>query len=222
MYVHMWDITHRTYWSVLYVSKPELNGTRTDEDQPSYFWPIFYAVSMMLTKTAILLDWMRVFSPKGTRNFLFWTCWPVLIVNAAFYMMGILVSLVSCRPARKFWEPMIEGTCFDTHTFGFSSACVNVVLDIVILVIPQRIIWTLHMPLRRKLAVSAIFSIGVVYVTPPFTSLTPSICDIADALNPLKAGAAPRLPGFLPGTVSSTAETGRTQPPAPLSSAWRR
>ncbi|KAK8113615.1 hypothetical protein PG984_014141 [Apiospora sp. TS-2023a] len=147
MFVHQWDITLRQFLLVLY---------------PFYLIPIFYAFTMLLTKTAILLDWMHIFVPKGTRNVFFWTCWPVIAANAIFYVAAIFVIGFSCRPISKWWMPMIEGVCLNRRNFDFASACINLILDVIILLIPQRMIWKLHMPLRRKLGISAIFSIGLV------------------------------------------------------------
>ncbi|KAK7936175.1 hypothetical protein PG985_001670 [Apiospora marii] len=147
LYVHQWDLTVRTLLRVLY---------------PFWFLPLFYAVTMLLLKTAILLDWMHIFVPKGTRNVFFWTCWPVLVANAVFYVAATFVIAFSCRPVSKFWTPMGEGICINRRNFDFASACINLVLDVIILIIPQRMIWKLQMPLRRKVGISAIFSIGLV------------------------------------------------------------
>lgn len=42
-----------------------------------------------------------------------------------------------------------------------AGAAINVVLDLVILVIPQRIIWRLKMKKAKKIGVSLIFLIGI-------------------------------------------------------------
>ncbi|KAH6645398.1 hypothetical protein BKA67DRAFT_111379 [Truncatella angustata] len=119
---------------------------------------------MLFAKTAIILEWMRIFVPKGTRNFFFWTCLSILSVNAAFYVVAIFIINLTCRPVQKSWYLMTPGVCFGAETrrhFDFSSACINLALDILILFLPQRTIWTLNMPSKKKIGVSLVFTIGL-------------------------------------------------------------
>lgn len=129
--------------------------------QAIYFLRVFYAFTMLFAKTAILIEWMRIFVPRGTRNFFFWVCLPVLILNATFYIVAIFIISFTCRPVEKWWKPMVPGVCISRRSFDFSSGCINLALDIIILLLPQRTIWKLNMSLKRKVGTSLVFSIGV-------------------------------------------------------------
>ena len=48
----------------------------------------------------------------------------------------------------------------DIALMGF----LNAVIDLLILLLPIRMVWTLQMSPKRKVAVSAIFGLGLVYV----------------------------------------------------------
>lgn len=116
---------------------------------------------MLFLKAAILLDWIRLFVPGYTKNKMYWACVIVLAINTSFYIAGIFVMTLSCRPITKTWEPLSEGTCMNRRNYDFTSACINLVMDIVILIIPQGVIWKLQMTFKKKLGIGFLFSVGI-------------------------------------------------------------
>lgn len=87
-----------------------------------------------------------------------------MVINAGFYISSIAVTFGNCRPLEKVWHFWVEGTCIDSKGRDVAGAAINLVLDISILAIPQKIIWTLHMDKRRKIGVAIAFSVGLLYV----------------------------------------------------------
>lgn len=59
----------------------------------------------------------------------------------------------------------MEGHCINKRALDLSSAYFNLVADLFILLLPQRVIWTLQMSRQRKIGVSSIFSVGILYVS---------------------------------------------------------
>lgn len=114
-------------------------------------------------KTAILLEWTRTFVPPGTRTTFWWTCQIAMWVNMLYYTTVVVLSAISCVPHEKIWHPTIPGTCFNTKAFFISNATLNLVSDIIILVLPQRVIWTLKMSTQKKIGVSVVFAVGLMY-----------------------------------------------------------
>lgn len=47
------------------------------------------------------------------------------------------------------------------RNYDFTSACINLVMDIVILIIPQGVIWKLQMTFKKKLGIGFLFSVGI-------------------------------------------------------------
>lgn len=148
-FVHQWDMTLQTLLEVLY---------------PFFFISFFYAFTMLFAKTAIVIEWIRIFVPHRTRSPFFWMCALILCCNVIFYVAAIFVLALTCRPIQKTWNPMEYGTCFTKHqqrVFDYSSACINFVLDILLLITPQATIWKLNLATKQKIGVSIIFSLGV-------------------------------------------------------------
>lgn len=115
----------------------------------------------MLLKSAILLQWARTFVPKGFRNTFWWICHILLAINVLFYVACTLVEIFGCTPRRKLWTPGLPGTCVDMTKVNIASAIVNFSSDLIILYLPQRIIWSLHMSTSKKLGVATLFAVGV-------------------------------------------------------------
>ena len=125
---------------------------------------ILYCISLMLFKTSILLEWLRIFVPRAVRNTFFWTCHVMIWVNAALYIATVMVIVLGCNPREKSWKPWVEGTCVNINAVNTFIAGFNLFLDIGILILPYRVIWTLQLSMRQKIGVSFIFSVGVMYV----------------------------------------------------------
>lgn len=76
--------------------------------------------------------------------------------------MLILVNL-SCVPYEYLWNRTLKGGyCrINTAYTSLSAACFAFSTDIIILFIPQRVIWKLNMSRNRKLGVSVVFALGM-------------------------------------------------------------
>lgn len=116
-------------------------------------------------KTAILREWIRLFVPRGTKTRFYWACVIFICLNILYYTASILASALSCSPHEKIWNKSLPGKCVDNKVIFVSSAAINVVSDLAILILPQKIIWSLHTTKRKKIAVSSVFAIGVMYET---------------------------------------------------------
>lgn len=115
----------------------------------------------MCIKVAIMLDWLQIFVPGSMRNTFFWGCWAVLVSNTMYYVANIIALNLECIPYRSIWDITITGKCLDQKALDISSAVMNLLSDIIIIALAQKIIWGLQMSLRKKLGVSIIFATGI-------------------------------------------------------------
>ncbi|KAI0449673.1 hypothetical protein F5B21DRAFT_493622 [Xylaria acuta] len=119
-----------------------------------------YGATMLVLKPAILLGWCRIFAANNPRGYFFWTCIAISVINILNYLLGIVIESTSCVPQAAWWDKTIPGHCLDTQILALTTAIVNLVLDVVILILPQRIIWKLNMSLKKRLSVSIVFIVG--------------------------------------------------------------
>ncbi|KAH9890255.1 hypothetical protein F4778DRAFT_753130 [Xylariomycetidae sp. FL2044] len=114
-------------------------------------------------KSAIALEWLHLFSPQGHRGWVFWASHLVIWINVIASGIFFIVTNIACVPYERTWNKLLPGTCdrADTSQSNVAAGVLNVITDIILLAIPQKTIWNLHMPLKKKLGVSIVFAIGV-------------------------------------------------------------
>ncbi|RWA04501.1 hypothetical protein EKO27_g10599 [Xylaria grammica] len=150
-FVHTWDIRVR--------------------DLPDFQYVIFvasvlYIPILSIVKMAILFEWAHIFVPRGTRNSFWWACHIAIAFVAAWGILALILLNVNCTPFEANWNLLIPGGyCrFSFPALTLSSAIINFVLDLVPLILPQKIIWSLNMSWSKKIGVSLVFAVGLLGV----------------------------------------------------------
>jgi hypothetical protein len=116
----------------------------------------------MFLKVVVLLQMIRVFVPAGLRNVTFWAAHFMIWTNVAFYVAFAFLEMFCCTPRAKFWDKTIqEGHCLDFLAIHVVGAVICLASDILILLLPQRVIFSLQLPLKRKLGLSLLFTVGI-------------------------------------------------------------
>ncbi|KAL2802686.1 hypothetical protein BJX63DRAFT_414189 [Aspergillus granulosus] len=84
----------------------------------------------------------------------------------AFTISMTLALTLKCRPARASWDKsIVDAKCWSSQTnFAvlLSQGIIMFVLDVLILALPIRPIWKLQMPLKRRLWILGLFTIGFI------------------------------------------------------------
>ncbi|KAL9581092.1 MAG: hypothetical protein Q9203_006036 [Teloschistes exilis] len=120
---------------------------------------ILYHLTIMTTKIAVLLQYLRIFVPTRNRNF--YLTWSLIGVNVIINISLGLAFGVQCIPRRKIWTPTLEGRCIDLGAAFLVSAVTNTITDISAFLLPLSSIWELQLPRERKVGVSAVFAVGL-------------------------------------------------------------
>lgn len=60
------------------------------------------------------------------------------------------------------WAPVAWGWCRDIYVDQLASVGINLLSDVAIVVLPMPVLWKLQLPMRSKIAVMSMFSIGLV------------------------------------------------------------
>ncbi|BEJ14309.1 hypothetical protein CspHIS471_0400760 [Cutaneotrichosporon sp. HIS471] len=123
-----------------------------------YVYPMFYNLSSMLAKTATLLLYIRMAS---AHPFLRYASYVVLAIVDVAGIVLVFLNIFQCRPIAAAWRNDIQGKCYDNVTLFLSSAPVNILSDIAILMLPLPIITELRMERRAKIGLVMTFMCGV-------------------------------------------------------------
>jgi hypothetical protein len=78
-----------------------------------------------------------------------------------FYIVFVFLLIFTCVPRHKIWDPTVKGHCLDWRIVLVAGNIVTFVSDVIIWVIPQKIIWRLQLERSKKWGLSALFTIGV-------------------------------------------------------------
>ncbi|KAL8922102.1 MAG: hypothetical protein Q9172_003707 [Xanthocarpia lactea] len=133
---HLWDISEQDYIEFI-------KWIKTGE--------IVYVLDILVTKISILLLYFRIFQPSRTmRIIIHINLWTNVVVYAIGFGTGV----------SWFVGPKDTGKV-NGRAVGLVSAIFNSISDIAILILPISMVWKLHMPRKRKLAISAVFATAI-------------------------------------------------------------
>ncbi|KAI0390774.1 hypothetical protein F5Y17DRAFT_443241 [Xylariaceae sp. FL0594] len=122
-----------------------------------------YAGMMVFLKTAILLDWLQTFSSPGKRGVFYWVCISTIAVNVVYWIIGITIVDNQCVPFEAIYDKTVPSRCIhNPRILDVFSNAFGLAADLVILALPQGVIWKLRMSRMRRLGVSIVFAFGVV------------------------------------------------------------
>ncbi|KAI9830648.1 MAG: hypothetical protein M1819_005458 [Sarea resinae] len=127
-----------------------------------YAYTFIYGASVAFTKLSVICFYRRVF---GTADRVFnWALYISFSVSVCYILMIWTVMLGSCQPLSYFWnqyvDPKAQGSCIAVNKFFLIAGCINMVIDVCILIIPIPKIYQLQMSRRRKLTVVGIMMLG--------------------------------------------------------------
>lgn len=95
------------------------------------------------------------------RPILLWVIDSFLVLNVMFYLALFLFQFLACRPLAHAWDPLVAGTCVkDELVVHIVSASINTASDLIIIILPQPVIWRLELSKKRKWGLSAVFLLG--------------------------------------------------------------
>lgn len=122
-----------------------------------YAFTVLYNPALMATKTAILILYRRM---AAAHPFLRYASIATgVIVNLAGLVLT-LISAFQCHPVRAGYEQNVDGTCVDVVSLYLSSAPINILTDLAILLLPLPILTRLRMEFKQKCALVATFVVG--------------------------------------------------------------
>ncbi|KAK1833454.1 hypothetical protein QBC39DRAFT_254427 [Podospora conica] len=119
----------------------------------------FSILSALWSKTSFAITILRISS-----GWLKWLVWFIIITVNLALGLAIAFTWGQCTPIEKIWQPKLEGECWPKSIqikYNIFTAIYSGAMDIVLAVVPWKIIWTLTMNKREKFGVLVAMSMGV-------------------------------------------------------------
>ncbi|CAF9936255.1 hypothetical protein IMSHALPRED_010522 [Imshaugia aleurites] len=124
-------------------------------------WLILYGLSIALSKCAILLLYVRVFTTSN-KFFTSSVCLMGFVIIATG-AANTFVAIFQCSPVAYEWNKSIQGgKCIDQVAFARYMAIPNVVTGAIMLAMPLPLSWKLNLTTSARIALTATFMHGII------------------------------------------------------------
>jgi hypothetical protein len=125
-------------------------------------YQVVYTTAMSSVKLSYLWFYLRIFPQPNFRKWI-WICMGLIGV---YWVGSMLEIFLICRPFEMNWNPTIPGGHCASFNVAFASNGVfNMITDLIIMLLPIPFIRKLQMALGTRLALAAMFGIGLLYVS---------------------------------------------------------
>ena len=122
-----------------------------------------WGVAVTVIRASVLALYIRIFRTKSFR----WACYVVHAINAAFGAATILGACLICLPVAYNWDHSIAGHCGNQKSLDLFIGIFNLLMDVTVVVLPMPVLWGLQMAVGRKIVLSMMFGLGVMYISRP-------------------------------------------------------
>lgn len=117
----------------------------------------FVTTAIYACKISILCFYRHIFFVKDAYRK---ASLALMVVVTAWFIGTQIGNLIICRPIDSFWNRAKPGKCLNFNVMFLATGVVDTVLDIMILLLPVRMAFTLQLPKKTKIAVAGIFALG--------------------------------------------------------------
>ena len=128
-------------------TKKKTDGHR---NQAYYASTIAYAVMALCIKLSILSLIARIFAPYKRRTQGIYLLGALLIV---YYLATLILKIRVCWPISSYWRGKHD-KCFDQSAIVAADAVISTVTDVIILLLPLPLTWSLQLPPKKKIRVA--------------------------------------------------------------------
>ena len=120
-------------------------------------------LSLLFTKISILLLYIRILSYQHARYAAYAILAVVVLTNGLWTFVTVMTA---CWPLRAFWDRSIllasqDGSAWCRPVvYWYANTGLHIATDVLLYVLPLPVIVNLHVKLRQKLVLYAIFALG--------------------------------------------------------------
>lgn len=113
---------------------------------------------MAVTKIAILILYLRLATSKVLRTLI----WGVMAFVALTSLSCVIATIFQCTPISKAWEQPVtdKGHCIQVNALFYANAGLDIFQDLVIYVLPMKMLYSIQIPRRQKYALMIVFAVG--------------------------------------------------------------
>ncbi|KAF4537993.1 Integral membrane protein [Lasiodiplodia theobromae] len=152
-------------------------GTPLSSTPPKYqilrtelIWAVLfpYYIGLCLVKASALLQMLRVFAIPRVRT----VCLTLLSLVALFAFWRTVTALITCHrppftaPSENKHLLTRTGQCVEPYPLLYINCALNIAMDVIITMVPLRVISRLRLAAHRKRMLTAVFALGLIPTIP--------------------------------------------------------
>ncbi|CZT11694.1 uncharacterized protein RCO7_08696 [Rhynchosporium graminicola] len=122
-----------------------------------YIGENIYVAVLGLVKISILVFYLRVFQLQTSFRIAVWMTIVFVALGTSFISF---LTIFQCAPIAFFWDLDLKGKCLNINALAYANSGLSIVQDLVIVLLPIRVVWQLNMEGRKKLSVAFMFALG--------------------------------------------------------------
>ncbi|GFF38148.1 hypothetical protein IFM51744_03696 [Aspergillus udagawae] len=132
-------------------------GTITAYFKFCYIATVLYCPMALFVKIALLSIIIRIFAPYRSKIIFIYAFLGCLCV---YYIIAEIVKIRMCDPIPSYWLNTPGRKCLDQSAALLADSVISVISDLIILLLPLPLTWSLQMSRNKKLRVIGILSAG--------------------------------------------------------------
>ncbi|KAI1112803.1 hypothetical protein F5Y14DRAFT_452648 [Nemania sp. NC0429] len=137
----------------------------------------------VLTRVSILLFYLRIFSCTPRHKvIIMWTLAAVVLFSCVI----MIPMIIQCSPVNYLWlgwDGTYKGHCINFRLFVWVATPIGIAMDLWIVVIAGSFVSRVQMPLKRKIMISSMFTVGLIAIAISIARL-PNINQFTETKNP--------------------------------------
>ena len=131
----------------------------------AYAWNVLYTTGYPVSRISLVLLYRRVFIQTWVRA----TCWFLVFCYAGYAIGSMVADLCAVLPVASVWNPDIKATSSIDGLSLFVANCgFNIATDVILLVLPLIVIWSMKNTRLHRVGLSGIFCLGALTVSRTF------------------------------------------------------
>ncbi|KAL3464786.1 hypothetical protein BJX64DRAFT_253789 [Aspergillus heterothallicus] len=123
-----------------------------------YIATVLYCPMALLVKIALLSILIRIFAPYKNKILFIYVFLGALCI---YYIIAEIIKIRMCDPVPAYWtQDDPNASCLDQQAALIADSVISVVSDLLILLLPLPLTWSLQMSRNKKLRVIGMLSAG--------------------------------------------------------------
>ncbi|KAK0103168.1 hypothetical protein ONS95_014966 [Cadophora gregata] len=123
-----------------------------------------YVIVLGLVKISILTFYLRIFQHEARFRL---AVYSTIVFIALGTTTISALTIFQCHPVPYFWDKDVRnGTCVDINALAYANSGLSIVQDLMIVVLPIRLVWRMgFLEGRKRVGVAFMFALGGLYVS---------------------------------------------------------